>query len=54
MATTLVAITDKQGQQFSAIDLGELIGIWDHENGQEVAKVAEWVHAAAILSALAN
>ena len=52
--TTLITITDKEAQQFSAIDLGDMVGIWDHENGSEVAKVAEWAHAAAILSALAQ
>jgi hypothetical protein len=53
-ATTLVTITDKEGQQFSATDLGSTVGIWDHENGQEVAQVAEWAHAAAILCALSQ
>ena len=51
--TINVKVTDKQGNSFSALELAaDQIKIWDHEEGAEVATLATWRDAAAMLEML--
>lgn len=48
-----IAVTDKQGDRFSALELDPAtITIWDHGNGAEITTVTNWRDAAAMLSML--
>jgi hypothetical protein len=54
-ATILITVRDNNIDLYSAMDAyGPRVVIHDHNRGMEIATVADWAHAAAILSALQN
>lgn len=51
--TIVVKVTDKLGNQYSAIEIGpDKIALYDHDGGAEMAILSQWRHAAAALELL--
>lgn len=51
--TTHITVRDQDINLYTATQLGpEVIAIWDHEKGDEVAKVSSWEYAAWVLTLL--